>query len=149
MEKTITLEILKENLLVGDRALAIFSKTVEMAQVILKQEIVTEENKIVLEALTARFSRRLDFFLNKLLRTVDIIEITDEGSILDRVNRFKKRGVLDDDTDWRVLKDLRNKIAHEYIIEETDDVVHDSIKYASVLTKAFANLKIYCKKFGV
>jgi hypothetical protein len=123
--------------------------TYDLSVEILKKDNITVQDRIVLEALTARYSRTLNFFINKLLSLVDALELENEGSVLDRINRFKKRGVLDDETDWRIFKDLENKIAHEYIVEETDDIVTDVIKYGSILMQSYDSLKIYCKKFGI
>ena len=69
-------------------------------------------------------------------------------SVLDRVNRFKKRGVLREEVNYGILKDLRNQIAHEYIIDETDSVVHDVLKHSDLIIEMFNNAKSYCQNRG-
>ncbi len=147
-------ELLKKlalDLLMAERAVMILEKSQVKAQALLeisKTQALTDDQRETLESLTTRFARALDFLMQKLLRTIDKIELTDEGSILDRVNRFKKRDVLRDDVNYGILKDLRNQIVHEYIIEETDTVVVDAIKYTPLVKEILIKAKIYCLQKG-
>jgi hypothetical protein len=146
------LENLVGDLEIAGKAMAIFSQSAAKSRLILSEcsnRPIREEEKETLEAMTARYSRALDFFLQKLLRTIDQVELSDEGSLLDRVNRFKKREVLQDEVDWADLKNLRNQIAHEYIIDKADKVVRDALQWEPILIQAFNNAKTYCKKFGI
>ena len=46
------------------------------------------------EALTARFARLNDFLVRRVLRTLDQIELMDEGTPLDRLQRAEARGLI-------------------------------------------------------
>jgi len=65
------------------------------------------------EALTSRFARLSDIVTQKALRTLDILDLEEEGSLRDRINRAEKKGICDAEklTEVRML---RNEIAHEY-----------------------------------
>ena len=55
-----------------------------------KYEEITDINWETLkdiETLTARFARLSDIFVQKFLRLIDTLELTNEGSIIDRINR--------------------------------------------------------------
>ena len=66
------------------------------------------------EAFSSRFARTVDLLVNKLLRSLDRMELRPEGTLLDVVNRAEKRGFVERATDLREMKDVRNFIAHDY-----------------------------------
>ena len=66
------------------------------------------------EAFASRFSRAVDLLVNKLLRSLDRVELFPEGSLLDVVNRAEKRGFVGRAAELRELKEVRNVIAHDY-----------------------------------
>ena len=74
------------------------------------------------EALTSRFARLNDFLLQRVFRTLDQIELADEGTVLDRLQRAEARGLISSAERWRELRLLRNAIAHDYLIESADRV---------------------------
>jgi len=66
------------------------------------------------EAFSSRFARAVDLLVNKVLRSLDRVELKPEGSLLDVVNRAEKRGFVARAADLREMKDVRNIIAHDY-----------------------------------
>jgi hypothetical protein len=113
-----------------------------------QSQALSDDERETLEALTSRYGRALDFLTQKLLRSIDRIELTDDGSVLDRVNRFKKRLVLRDDINYAELKDLRNQIVHEYVIDETDRVVHEVLRFAPLVEEMLLKARQYCEQKG-
>lgn len=83
----------------------------------LHAEITAEQSQI-LEALTARFARLADILTQKVFRAVDALELTDEGSLLDRFNRMEKRGIVANAEELVEVKRLRNRIAHDYALAD-------------------------------
>src|ERR1035441_10072072 len=53
----------------------------------------TEEQLESAEAFTGRFARSVDLLVNKVLRSLDRVEMHPEGTLLDVVNRAEKRPV--------------------------------------------------------
>jgi uncharacterized protein YutE (UPF0331/DUF86 family) len=66
------------------------------------------------EAFTGRFARAVDLLVNKVLRSLDRMELKPEGTLLDVVNRAEKRGFVNRSVELREMKDVRNIIAHDY-----------------------------------
>lgn len=145
------IEILKSQLLQGERASSIFKRSLDKSRKLLSDksgQTLTDDERETLESLTSRYARSLDYLTQKLFRTIDQIELSDEGSILDRFNRFKKRGILREEVDYRFLKDLRNRISHEYIIEESDSVIKDVLDNGYLIAEMLEKLEAYCRKNG-
>ena len=95
------------------------------------------------EALTSRFARLNDFLVQRIFRTLDQIELADEGTALDRLQRAEKRGLIDSAERWRELRLLRNAIAHDYLIESADRVLADAIVAAPELLEAVSRVARY------
>jgi len=74
----------------------------------------TEQQLESAEAFTGRFARCVDLLVNKVLRSLDRMELNPEGTLLDIINRAEKRGLIGRAEDLRELKDVRNMIAHDY-----------------------------------
>jgi len=143
--------ILQADMLLAERAIFILEKSAKKSSRLLfeaESRVLTDDDRETFEALTSRFGRALDFMTQKLLRTIDRIELTDEGSVLDRVNRFKKRKILRDEINYGLLKDLRNQIVHEYIIDETDRVVRESLNHTPLLRDMLDKAREYCERRG-
>ena len=66
------------------------------------------------EAFTSRFSRVVDLLINRVHCAIDRYELQEPGTLLDTANRAEARGLIPG-VDWlRELKDVRNRIAHDY-----------------------------------
>ena len=62
-------------------------------------------------------SRGIDFLIRKIFRSLDAYEFENQGTLVDVVNNAHKRGLFSDIDEIRVMKDVRNTIAHEYIVD--------------------------------
>ena len=74
----------------------------------------TENQLESAEAFTGRFARSVDLLVNKVLRSLDRLELKPEGTLLDVIHRAEKRGLIDRAEELREMKDVRNMIAHDY-----------------------------------
>lgn len=74
----------------------------------------TEQQLESVEAFTGRFARSVDLLVNKVLRTLDRVELKPEGTLLDVINGAEKRGLVVRGEELREMKDVRNMIAHDY-----------------------------------
>jgi uncharacterized protein YutE (UPF0331/DUF86 family) len=77
-------------------------------------EAATEKQLESAEAFTGRFARSIDLLVNKVLRSLDRVELNPEGTLLDVINRAEKRGLVARAEELREMKDVRNMIAHDY-----------------------------------
>lgn len=138
---------LQEMIVIADAAFLILKNTLEDCVPITEKTKNGEElNKIekaFLEAFTSRFARASDIFYQKLLRTLDQLELSPEGTMIDRINRAKKRGIFDNQTPWLDLRALRNDIAHEYLINQNSLLLKQALELSPALINAFILFKNY------
>jgi hypothetical protein len=147
----ILVKLLHEDMDTARRAVSLLRRSVERAKKLHKDaetRNLTIDELEVFEALTSRYGRAIDFITSKLFRTIDRVELSDDGTVLDRINRFKKRGVLRDDVNYALLKDLRNRIVHEYVIEANDQVVTEVIAHAELIFEMLRLAEVYCREKG-
>ena len=78
------------------------------------------------EALTSRFARLSDMLIQKVFRTIDMVELADAGTVRDRINRAAKKKMVADADIFIEIRLLRNEIAHEYQ-SETIYVIFDKV----------------------
>jgi len=100
------------------------------------------------EALTSRFARLNDFLLQRVFRTLDQVELADEGTGLDRLQRAEARGLISSAERWRELRLLRNAIAHDYLIESADRVLRESLATAPELIETAERVGSYVATKG-
>ncbi len=65
--------------------------------------------------------------------------------MIDVINRSHKRGLFKDIDEIRQIKDLRNEITHEYVMENVKDVFIETFKYTPQLFKIINTTKAYCE----
>ena len=75
-----------------------------------------------LESLTSRFARLADLLVQRVMRLIDDLELTPQGSLLDRIQRAEKRGWIDEAGQLVRIRELRNLIAHEYASDRMPDI---------------------------
>lgn len=99
------------------------------------------------ENLTSRYARTTDMLVNQALRGLDIVELTDSGTIIDIMNRAEKRGIVESAETLHELKELRNEIAHEYQIEQIERFFEEVMASTPILLSIINNLQTYCERY--
>lgn len=84
------------------------------------------------EALTGRFARLSDILIQKVLRTIDMVELESAGTVRDRINRAEKKKLIDSADTLIEIRLLRNEIAHEYK-SETVYVIFEKVLHLTPL----------------
>jgi hypothetical protein len=146
-------KLLSEQLKLVAAARVAFAQSSDRAEEVLRRVQVggleaTVPEKETLEALTSRFARLADILFQRVFRTLDQIELIDEGTNIDRLNRMEKRGLISSAESWRQIRQLRNSIAHEYLIEASDSVVVESIQQGKELLATTDRIINYSKNKG-
>lgn len=100
-----------------------------------------------LEALTARFARLSDIMIQKVFRTLDAIDLEDQGTVRDRINRAEKRGVIRNADDFFNIRMLRNEIAHEYKQQTILEIFDRVLFLAPSLMQAVENIESYSRNY--
>jgi len=98
------------------------------------------------EAFTSRFARMSDMLIQKVFRLLDKIELDDEGTIRDRINRAEKKGLIESADIFIQIRIVRNDIAHEYHIETLKDIYKKVLELTPYLLDCTEKISAYCKK---
>lgn len=98
------------------------------------------------EAFTSRFARMSDMLIQKVFRSLDRIELEDDGTIRDRINRAEKKGLIESADIFIQIRILRNDIAHEYHIETLKDIYRKVLEMTPYLLDCTGKIRIYCEK---
>jgi len=141
-----SIEILKENINSVNLSLKRLLYSYEICKEIKLKNDYSEDEFIAFEAMTARYARTTDMLVNKVLRSLDVAEYIDTGTVIDAANNAEKRGIAKAQ-EIRTLKDLRNSIAHEYIAEKIIRFFDSVLEYTPLLKRAIDNLNEYCEKY--
>lgn len=100
--------------------------------------------------LTSRFARVTDLLINKMYRAIDVVELKQPGSLIDTINNAEKKQLIDSVQQARTLKDIRNEIAHEYILEDQktlfNEVLTETQQLLMLSKKAITYSEQYSRK---
>ena len=67
--------------------------------------------------------------------------------MLDVINRADKRGLFDSIDQIRTIKDLRNRIAHEYAKEELESLYGDVMRLTPDVFTIAEKIHAYCSRY--
>jgi uncharacterized protein YutE (UPF0331/DUF86 family) len=109
---------------------------------------ITMAQAEILEGLTARFARLMDTLTQKLFRAIDALELTDEGSLIDRFNRVEKRGIVTDAQTLIEMRKVRNQIAHDYVLEELIPLYQSVFHQCEILFNLVDAIANYAREQG-
>jgi len=141
-----SIEILKENQHAVNLSLARLLYSYEVCNKIGLKTDYSEDEFMSFEAMTARYARTTDMLVNKFLRSLDVVEYIDGGTIIDATYNAEKRGIASS-KEIRKLKDLRNSITHEY---ETENIVRffsEVLELTPFLKQVIEKLNDYCSRY--
>ena len=128
-DKNKFIAVLKDEMAAMDSAASVLNDSYQRCKkLVIKSEYSVDESE-KFEALTSRFARLSDILLQKVLRSLFIVELEEEGSVRDRINKAEKKGLIDDARKFISLRELRNEIAHDYRLKDIIDL------YEKVLIK--------------
>lgn len=82
------------------------------------------------EAFTSRFARTTDIFLSKYIRLL-VIEVDPgfRGEIRDYIDKAEKLNFISDGDTWMKIRELRNKISHEYSREDLNKTFQQVVTF--------------------
>lgn len=81
-----------------------------------------DERSEMLDAFVSRYSRLQDTLGDKLLRALLHANLEKTGSQLDNLLRAEKLGWIESTQAWIALRELRNRLVHEYM-ESAEDLL--------------------------
>jgi uncharacterized protein YutE (UPF0331/DUF86 family) len=105
-----------------------------------------------LESMASRFARLSDLLTQRVMRLVDDLELTPEGSLLDRIQRAEKRGWVSSAEGLVRIRELRNLVAHEYAADRMAEIyaaiARLSPELLAVVPKVRAHAEALANRFG-
>lgn len=117
------------------------------------QQKRTPEEEVEFEAFTSRYARMVDLLTQRLLKGLFILLKEDLPTFIDRANAAEKLGLIRQAGTLRVIRELRNRIAHEYAEEDIDQLylllfeVHDEL--ISLIRLSVSYTETLLKKLGL
>jgi hypothetical protein len=114
--------LLREELDNPDKAASHLAFSVDRTRALITRKEWTLEELERLESLSSRFARLSDLLTQRIMRLIDDLELTPEGTLLDRIHRAEKRGWVDDASKLIQIRELRNLIAHEYAVDKMVEI---------------------------
>jgi uncharacterized protein YutE (UPF0331/DUF86 family) len=107
----------------------------------------TEDEFDAFENLVGRFARTIDLIVNKVFRSIDVVELEDGGTTIDAVNRSEKRGIVESAARIRELRDLRNEIVHEYQTDDLKGLFKETLECVPEVLGLAERTAQYCLRF--
>jgi hypothetical protein len=141
-----SIEILKENVNAINLSMKRLMYSFDICSRTGLKDDYSDEEFVVFEAMTSRYARTTDMLINKVLRSLDVVEYIESGTVIDAANNTEKRGIADSQ-DLRKLKDLRNSIAHEYVTDTIVRFFGEVLEFIPILKRVVDNLNSYCFRY--
>ena len=95
------------------------------------------------EAFSSRFARTTDIFLSKYIRFL-ILEKDPgfRGEMRDLLDKAEKINLVSNADQWMQIRELRNKIAHEYTKEDLLKTLSSILQYTPFVVSELKGLKL-------
>jgi len=100
-----------------------------------------------LELLSSRFARLSDILIKKIFRLIERIDLDDEGTIRDTINKAEKKRLIKSADVFIEIRTLRNDFAHEYIPDAMTEIFIDVYKFTPELIDSVNRVNNYCEKY--
>ena len=109
---------------------------------------LSDEELESFEALTSRFARLSDILIQKIFRYFDTLDLEDQGTVRDRINRAEKKEIIKSAEEFIQIRLLRNEIAHEYKADTIYDIFEKVLAYTPVLLAAVDQVITYSNRYA-
>lgn len=141
--KTPSVELLRESLNQLEAGIGWLERSYNQCASIGLKDHYTPDEYDRYENLSSRYARVADLIVQKVLRSIDTVELVEPGSLLDTANRAVARGLVDSVETLRAFKDLRNDIAHEYKTDDLAELFSDVLQATPELLRLARSILQY------
>ncbi|MCL4547304.1 MAG: hypothetical protein M1480_19205 [Bacteroidetes bacterium] len=136
--------LLKSELELMNNASSILNYSFKKCIRIGKKKEYTQKESDAFENLASRFARLNDIILQKILRSIHLIDLDDAGTLRDSINLAEKKRIIADADKMIEMRELRNSIVHEYIPEVIKNIFAKSMELTPSLLKNVELINRYC-----
>jgi hypothetical protein len=140
-------ELVEQQILELSKASDVLQYSLKKCSLIELSENLNPLNLESFEALTGRFARLSDIFIQKSLRLLDRLNLEDTGTVRDRINRAEKNGMIENADDFVEIRLLRNEISHVYQEKTWLQINRNVLELAPVLLKGVDRLRLKLETF--
>ena len=85
--------------------------------------------------------------IQRIFRYHDYLELEDQGTIRDRINRAEKRELIDSADVFIKIRLLRNEIAHEYKSDTIYEIFESVLEFTPIILATVDKVIAYSKYF--
>ena len=139
--------LLQENIEKTEKAFVLLADSIHRSQPFDPRRDYSPEELEPYDALSSRFERMIEICNAKCFRSFELyIDGISEGSIRDMFLRMEKRGIITRSVDeWIGIRNLRNKIAHEYVPEQRKEMYDIINGFFPEIEGTLQRIKAYSK----
>jgi len=143
------LNLLEEQLILLDKSQTVLMYSYQRCVEIKDKAEFNQQDLERFESLTGRFARLADLLIQKMFRLIDSLDLDDQGTVRDRINRAEKKGLCISAEQFILIRELRNTIAHEYDPVASEQVFLLVLEFCPLLFDAVTRLKQYTERYSV
>lgn len=144
-KEKILIENLRENFNSFKEAINILKHSFEKCQTIGLKEKLNLDEQESFESLTARFARAADILIQKVFKTIAALSLEEIKTLIDRLNYMEKINVIESAQTFKEIRRLRNTIAHEYVVDDLNELFKDVLQYSKVLFETVDKVDNYIR----
>ena len=136
--------ILENNIPLLEKSLDSFERSLEKCTKIgVTKEFSFEESESF-DAFSSKFARLSDIYTQKVIKGGMMLLREEALTFIDRINTAEKFGFIRSAEDLKLIRDLRNEIAHEYVLEDLYQLYADLLEFSEML---LVNIHLQIKYF--
>ena len=113
----------------------------------IKDEYTFEEFESF-DSLTSKFSRTSDIFTQKILKTIMMLLRETLQTFIDRANLAEKLGIISSAESLKEIRDLRDQIVHEYLVDQLVGLYSSILEYSEKLIAMLNKANLFIKNRG-
>lgn len=108
----------------------------------------TFEEQESFDSLSFKFARTSDIYTQKVIKTVFLLLRESPGTFIDKANLAEKLEIIPSADDLIYIRDLRNEIVHEYLLNELPRIYKEILLNFNKLQKSIDLTKEYIIRRG-
>jgi uncharacterized protein YutE (UPF0331/DUF86 family) len=145
-KRKLVFQQLEESLEVLGKALESLQYSFSKCSSIIDKDELNQRDQERFEALTSRFARTADILTQKVIKTLFFLVQERPKTFLDSANLLEKLEIIEHAEDIINIRELRNQISHEYVIDDLRMLFSDVMKFVPELEKIITKVDEYIGK---
>jgi len=140
-------ELLQESLKMLEKSLSYLIESYEKCKKIGVKDNYSSQELIEFEALTSRFARTVDILTARAIRSLLRFLREEKNTLIDVANYLEKLEIVGNADELLLLRDTRNLIAHEYVLENVNELFKEVLNQTPKIFEISKRLKEFISKY--